>query len=460
MYSAIVKVPKIMPPKAVKKRATIKIKKKISFKLQDRYQFQGLPISVENKAGSIRSSMPGEKPVWKIKMGYDYGYIRNTEASDGEAVDIYVSRKSEGKRENYHKGPNDPAIIDQDVYIVHQLKIWHSGKWHNGVCPDCEKHHTECKCPQHYDEDKVMLGFDSKEVAIKAYLKQYDSPRFLGPVSTYTIGEFKKVLKNSWGKKLPTKENKYEHWEGVDLDGTLAKDDGWKGINHIGEPVKKMKERIEKLLNQGKRVKIFTARAADKKAIQPVRDWLKENGLPLLEITNKKDPGMVNIYDDRATQVRKNTGNLIKSISQVYYVDFEKSFVKAHTRKGKTVGPYFTKRQPKAVKEKHTKERFYDHDKKSAGKAHNDLENKKDTHKVIIQALKDHHDKLTKEGTKEGEKGLSHHEKLSQLKSEIKNQETHIENHSRKQEHIKNRYKILEKQATKRPKRMLTLKRN
>ena len=27
-------------------------------------------------------------------------------------------------------------------------------------------------------------------------------------------------------------------WYGFDLDGTLAKYDGWKGIDHIGEPVK------------------------------------------------------------------------------------------------------------------------------------------------------------------------------------------------------------------------------
>jgi hypothetical protein len=27
-------------------------------------------------------------------------------------------------------------------------------------------------------------------------------------------------------------------WIGVDLDGTLAHYDGWKGIDHIGEPIK------------------------------------------------------------------------------------------------------------------------------------------------------------------------------------------------------------------------------
>ena len=300
----------------------LKIKKKISYKLQDSYAFQGLPISVENKAGSIRRSEPGQTPKWQTKMGYDYGYIRNTEAKDGEALDVYVNRK--GERKNYHIVTNkigDQVFIPK-VFVIHQKQIQKTSKWYNGICPDCKKHHTECK--HAYDEDKVMLGFNTKDEAIKAYLEQYDSSRFLGPVSTFSLPQFKRVLKNSWGKKLPYKNGKHEHWHGFDLDGTLAKDDGWKGIKHIGDPVEKTRNRIEKLLKEGKKVKIFTARAYDKKAIKPIQDWLKLNNIPLLEITNKKDPGMVSLEDDRAVQVRKNTGNLVKSI---YYLDLDKSYL-------------------------------------------------------------------------------------------------------------------------------------
>jgi len=42
-----------------------------------------------------------------------------------------------------------------------------------------------------------------------------------------------------------------------------------------------------------------------------IRDWLKDNGLPELEITNVKDYYMHRIYDDRCIQVEKNTGRLI-----------------------------------------------------------------------------------------------------------------------------------------------------
>lgn len=292
---------------------SIKTKEK-EFKLQDSYTFQGLKIDVENEAGSYRRGQDKNGKKWQTKMDYDYGFIRGTEATDGEGVDAFVNNKSDGTRDNYHKGEGEPERIPQDAYVIHQHKIDYSGNWPNGTCPDCKKHHTECNCKKFYDEDKVMLGFDSKEEAIKAYLQQYDSNRFLGPVSTYTIPELKFALKKSSGKKLPIKKPKHEHWHGFDLDGTLAKYEGWQGKNHIGEPVEKVKQRIEKLLSEGNKVKIFTARASDPKAIPPIKEWLKQHNLPLLEITNKKNPGMISLYDDIAIQVRKNTGNLVKAI--------------------------------------------------------------------------------------------------------------------------------------------------
>lgn len=49
-------------------------------------------------------------------------------------------------------------------------------------------------------------------------------------------------------------------WIGVDLDGTLAMYDGFKGPEHIGDPVPKMLERVKKWLAEGREVRIFTAR--------------------------------------------------------------------------------------------------------------------------------------------------------------------------------------------------------
>ena len=127
-----------------------------------------------------------------------------------------------------------------------------------------------------------------------------------------------------------------EGWIGFDLDGTLAKYDGWHGIDHIGEPIKPIVELITKLHKQGRRVKIFTARIAPRKledgtfgesyitvpngergatkqyAFQYINDWCHLNLGFVPEIVYKKDPLMLELYDDRTKQVEPNTGIVIE----------------------------------------------------------------------------------------------------------------------------------------------------
>lgn len=105
-------------------------------------------------------------------------------------------------------------------------------------------------------------------------------------------------------------------WIGVDLDGTLAQYDGWKGIEHIGEPVMPMLLRVRQWVSMGKHVKIFTARVSCSdpertEAITHIHRWLEAHGLPRLDVTNVKDFGMIELYDDRCVQVEHNTGRLI-----------------------------------------------------------------------------------------------------------------------------------------------------
>lgn len=115
-------------------------------------------------------------------------------------------------------------------------------------------------------------------------------------------------------------ETKYEEWIGVDLDGTLAqshhprgrKNSSWEGERNIGAPVPAMLKRVKQWVKSGKKVKIFTARAVRKTAIPHVQKWLKKHGLEGLEITNQKDPGLNKFYDDRARQVVRNTGELVR----------------------------------------------------------------------------------------------------------------------------------------------------
>jgi hypothetical protein len=100
-------------------------------------------------------------------------------------------------------------------------------------------------------------------------------------------------------------------WIGVDFDGTLAKQPkGEYDPEKTGEPVKRMVDRVKKWLAAGKTVKIFTARADDEKSVTAIKKWLQNNDLPSLDVTNLKDCGMVELWDDRAVEVEKNTGRV------------------------------------------------------------------------------------------------------------------------------------------------------
>ena len=103
-------------------------------------------------------------------------------------------------------------------------------------------------------------------------------------------------------------------WIGVDLDGTLAKYDSW-GDGSIGEPVPLMLMRVKRWLKQGKDVRIFTARvshpAHKEAALRAIQDWTEQHVGVRLPVTNVKDFEMIDLYDDRAYRVEKNTGRII-----------------------------------------------------------------------------------------------------------------------------------------------------
>jgi hypothetical protein len=103
-------------------------------------------------------------------------------------------------------------------------------------------------------------------------------------------------------------------WIGVDFDGTIAKYDGWKGIEHAGDPVPAMVDRVKGWLNEGIEVRIFTARASEPdederaRAVAVIRAWCKEHVGQELEVTCCKDFAMITLWDDRCVQVAENTG--------------------------------------------------------------------------------------------------------------------------------------------------------
>lgn len=96
-------------------------------------------------------------------------------------------------------------------------------------------------------------------------------------------------------------------WIGVDLDGTLAKYSG-QIDGPIGKPVPAMLNRVKSWLEDGREVRIFTARADSTLERIKIQRWLEDNDLPSLAITNKKDWEMQELWDDRAIRVEYNTG--------------------------------------------------------------------------------------------------------------------------------------------------------
>lgn len=135
--------------------------------LEGMISFHGLDIMVENQKGTERQW--GPKPDQKNHMYYDYGYVVGTMGWDGDEVDVYV-------------GPNADST---NVFIVTQMKR-----------PKFDQP----------DEEKVFLGFDTKEQVREAYLHQYNDPRFLGNIEHTTINVFKLrlALTGSTRKALKT----------------------------------------------------------------------------------------------------------------------------------------------------------------------------------------------------------------------------------------------------------------
>ena len=114
--------------------------------------------------------------------------------------------------------------------------------------------------------------------------------------------------------RIVTEVQDIEEWIGFDLDGVVAVYDGWKGVDHIGEPVPKIIALIKTYLAAGKKVKIFTARVAGDdadRAREVIEAYCHQHIGQVLEVTNEKDQGMKYYFDDRAKQVIPNTGIIV-----------------------------------------------------------------------------------------------------------------------------------------------------
>lgn len=132
---------------------------------------QGLQISIENAKGSTRSGEDKNGKPWKVTLPAHYGYIAQVggetapRGKDKDHIDVYI-------------GPNPGGMM---VYVVNQND-------EKGT----------------FDEHKCMLGFESKEEAIKTYDAAFSGdlgPKLRGEVVSVTMKEFKEWLKSGKTKK-------------------------------------------------------------------------------------------------------------------------------------------------------------------------------------------------------------------------------------------------------------------
>ncbi len=136
---------------------------KAAHKLQGHMKFHGLEISIENRKGSYRHWKDEQGNEGKTFMKFAYGYIlhlpggETTEGTDGDAVDVYI-------------GPDKDS---RKVFVVHQ-NVPETGA---------------------YDEDKCMIRFNTAKAAKKAYLGQYDDPKFFGSMDEFDIDTFADKVK-------------------------------------------------------------------------------------------------------------------------------------------------------------------------------------------------------------------------------------------------------------------------
>jgi hypothetical protein len=139
----------------------------VARKLHYKTTFHGLPISIENRKGSVRHWTDRNGMAGKTKMLMPYGYVRGTIGADGDHVDVFL-------------GPNKHS---RSVFVVNQRAA-----------------HIDAR---KFDEHKCMLGFDSKDDAKDAYLKHFDRPAFFGSMTEMTIERFKTWLGDGKKKTAP-----------------------------------------------------------------------------------------------------------------------------------------------------------------------------------------------------------------------------------------------------------------
>jgi hypothetical protein len=122
-----------------------------------RARIAGMDISIENPEGSVRRGVDPDGNPWETTMRAHYGYVRGSEAKDGDHVDVFIK-------------PGTPPEYAGPVFVVDQIDP-RTGK---------------------YDEAKAIIGAADQAEAEAIYRSNYaDDWRGLGAITSMPINAFK-----------------------------------------------------------------------------------------------------------------------------------------------------------------------------------------------------------------------------------------------------------------------------
>lgn len=132
-----------------------------------RARIAGLDLSIENPEGSVRRGVDADGTPWENTMRAHYGYVRGSEAKDGDHVDAFIK-------------PGTPEDYAGPVFVVDQID------------PKTGK----------YDEAKAIIGAASQEEAEAIYRSNY-APDWqgLGAITSMPAGAFRAWVTSKEARK-------------------------------------------------------------------------------------------------------------------------------------------------------------------------------------------------------------------------------------------------------------------
>ena len=234
----------------------------------------GFEITIENPKGSYRRGVDSNGKEWKTKMCNDYGYFLNSMGYDGDHVDVFLGNDFESEK---------IFVVDQKV----------KGK---------------------FDESKVMLGFNSKEEAKKAYLSNYEKDwKGFHKITEVDEETFKKWLYDGKKQRKPF----YQYKNIKIMKESVLRQIIRESINNV-----LIKEGRESTISTNRLIKKLYKVAQNYKSVYKDNDWKYLKAL-MADLSNL--PGIKN-FNYGGGKYHQNSKNFGESAYKLYTVEIETEF--------------------------------------------------------------------------------------------------------------------------------------